>query len=127
MARLGFGCQHVPDLPEEGVGRIVVVAVVSLALARKGIRQVLLLLATLSSLTENALGSMGKITLYSLPEFCLWAISSARPMVLACIETLKRAVPLPTSTEILLILILLLLLAERTPQILSSSRSRAAG
>jgi hypothetical protein len=42
-------------------------------------------------------------------------------MVLACIEILKRAVPLLTSTEILLILILLLLLAERTPQILSSS------
>ena len=77
--------------------------------------------AMLSSLTENAWESMGKMTLYYLPEFCLWAISSARSMVLACIETLKRAVPLLTSTEILLILILLLLLAERTPQILSSS------
>jgi hypothetical protein len=32
-----------------------------------------------------------------------------------------------TSTEILLILILLLLLAEHAPQILSSSRSKAAG
>src|SRR3712207_4596247 len=46
VAHLGFGSQHAPDLLKEGVGRIVVAAVVGLALANKEIRQALLLLAT---------------------------------------------------------------------------------
>ena len=44
---MGFGGQHAPDLLKEGVGRIVLVAVVGLALGRAEIRQALLLLAAL--------------------------------------------------------------------------------
>ena len=67
------------------------------------------------------------MTLYSLPEFCLRAISSARSMVSACIETLKRAVPLLTSTEILLIVILFSLRSEPRSSFLLPEVKRRAG
>src|SRR5918997_2041360 len=58
---------------------------------------------TTESSTKKAWGSMGNVTLHSLPGFCRATISNARSMLSACTITLKRAAPLLTWTEILII------------------------
>jgi hypothetical protein len=46
VARFGFGSQYGPDLRKEGIGSLVLVESVGLALARKELGQALLLLTS---------------------------------------------------------------------------------